>query len=46
MCEPGPKHGSELYAPNKQPKPAATKMSRLWKEEWHTIETKALGSDG
>ena len=41
-----PKHGSGLYAANKQPKLAATMLNRLWKEEWHTIETKALTSDG
>jgi len=41
-----PKHGSGLYAANKQPKPSANKLSRLWKEEWHTVATKSLGSDG
>jgi endo-1,4-beta-xylanase len=41
-----PGHSAGLYAANKQPKPAAAKMNRLWKEEWHTSESKAMGATG
>ena len=37
---------SGLYAANKQAKPAAARLDRLWKDEWHTSVQKQLGSDG
>ena len=48
-AEPSPSTGqrtSGLYAVNKQAKPAAARLDRLWKEEWHTTTHKPLNSDG
>ena len=38
--------GSGLYAANKQAKPAAARLDRLWKEEWNTKVTKPMTSEG
>ena len=35
-----------LYAANKQAKPAAARLDRLWKEEWKTDVQRELGSEG
>ena len=43
---PAPPANSGLYAANKQAKPAAARLDRLWKEEWHTQVRKELGSEG
>ena len=40
------RRNSGLYAENKQAKPAAARLDRLWKEEWHTSTHKPLTSDG
>ena len=49
-ANPSPSTGqrsSGLYAANKQAKPAAARLDRLWKEEWHTsVHDKPLTSDG
>ena len=37
---------SGLYAANKQAKPAAERLDRLWKEEWHTSVHHELTSEG
>ena len=37
---------SGLYSANKQAKPAATRLDRLWKEEWHTAVHKEMNSEG
>ena len=38
--------GSGLYAANKQPKPAATKMEELWKYEWTSQFERRMGREG
>jgi len=37
---------SGLYAANKQAKPAAQRLDKLWKEEWYTHAEKALSAEG
>ena len=37
---------SGIYAANKQPKPAAAKLDKLWREEWHTEINERMHSDG
>lgn len=39
----GNSKSSGLYAANKQPKPAAKKLTSLWTEEWHTEQKKKMG---
>jgi len=46
---PSPRTGqrmSGLYAASKQAKPAAQRLDKLWKDEWHTSVQKKLNSDG
>ena len=40
------RQNSGLYAANKQPKPAATKLDKLWREEWHTEINEAMDNNG
>lgn len=37
---------SGIYMANKQPKPAAAKVDKLWREEWHTEINDRMHSDG
>ena len=40
------RQNSGIYAANKQPKPAAAKLDKLWREEWHTEINERMHSDG
>jgi hypothetical protein len=44
--EGNPLPGSGLYTTSKQPKPAATTLERLWRDEWHTNTEKGMDADG
>ena len=47
LWDKGSSHASSgLYAANKQAKPAAAKLDKLWREEWHTEINEAMHNDG